>query len=192
MNVLMVGQKKKPENIETEKIHLSMLGKGSPGITSEIGESLAQAAAVCLEDQKHSPGTELSIDGDFCGVFLLLWDAVTNQMRMSLADMQEATELGACGVAVLLVEKLTSLRVVQRAYKGTGFDYWLGSEDDIGELFQGKKRLEVSGILRGNESTLRARVLKKLIQTDQSDDMGLPAVVVVVEFSAPRSRVVNK
>lgn len=68
----------------------------------------------------------------------------------------------------------------------------MGSGDDTGELFQGKKRLEVSGILRGNEATLRARVQQKLRQTDRSDVVGLPAVVVVVEFSAPRSRVVEK
>lgn len=119
----MVDQKKELEKTKTEAIHLNQLSKGSPGITSAIGESLAQAAAVCLEDQEHSPGTELIIDGDFRKVFLLLWNGVTNQMRRSLADMQEATELGACGVAVLLVEKLTQLRVALRAYKGTGFDY---------------------------------------------------------------------
>jgi hypothetical protein len=188
----MVKQRKETEKFKAEEIHLNILRKGSKGVTSAIGESLAQAAAVCLEDQEHSPGTELRIDGDFSGVFFLLWDCVSNQIRRSLADMQEATEWGACGVAILLVEKLTSLRVVQRSYKGTGFDYWLGKEDDIEELFQGKKRLEASGILRGTEATIRARVKKKLMQTDQSDGIGLPALVVVVEFSAPRSRLVEK
>ncbi len=188
----MVDETTELEKTERQEINLNRLSAGSLGITSAIGETLAQAAAVCLEDQEHSPGAKLSIDGDFEEVFLLLWNSVTGQMKSSLADMQEATELGACGVAVLLVEKLTSLRVVERARKGTGFDYWLGGEDDIDELFQGKKRLEVSGILRGNVTTLQARTQRKVRQTDRSDYLGLPAVVVVVEFSAPRSRIVNK
>ena len=51
--------------------------------------------------------------------------------------------------------------------------------------------VKVSGILRGNETRLRARVNEKLKQTDQSAGV-LPAVVVVVEFSTPRSRMVEK
>ena len=68
----------------------------------------------------------------------------------------------------------------------------MGTEGDVGELFQGKKRLEVSGILRGNEANLKARVKEKVRQTNRSDQIGLPAIVVVVEFSSPRSRVIKK
>lgn len=186
-----MGPQREPEKINTQTLHLSLLSEGGPGVTCAFGESLAQAAAVCLETQAHSPGTALSIDGDFEGAVSLLWNRVTNQMRRTLADIQEATELGACGVAILLIESLTSLRVMERACKGTGFDYWLGTEDSSGALFQGKKRLEVSGILRGDEARLRARVKEKLRQTDQSASV-LPAVVVVVEFSTPRSRLVER
>lgn len=175
--------------METEEIHLGSLKKGTPGITPEVGGSLAQAAAVCLEKQKHTSGKEMRIDGDFKSMFMVFWEEVTQQMRLCWADFQDATEWGACGMAVLLVERLASLTVVERAYKGGGFDYWLGADD--GSLFQRKKRLEVSGILQGNEGDIRYRVGRKLRQTDRSRTE-LPAVVVVVEFGEPRSRIVQK
>jgi hypothetical protein len=47
----------------------------------------------------------------------------------------------------MLIRQLTQFTVIERSRKGTGFDYWLGSEDEAGELpFQNKVRLEVSGI----------------------------------------------
>jgi len=43
--------------------------------------------------------------------------------------------------------------VIERSRKGTGFDYWLGSADEVGELpFQNKVRLEVSGIGKADDS----------------------------------------
>jgi hypothetical protein len=47
------------------------------------------------------------------------------------------------------VLELTDYTIVERACKGTGFDYWLGDEDD--DLFQWKARLEISGILKGTK-----------------------------------------
>jgi hypothetical protein len=39
--------------------------------------------------------------------------------------------MGAVGVAVLLSKQLTGFTVIQRSRKGTGFDYWLGDEDEL-------------------------------------------------------------
>ncbi len=39
-----------------EEMHLNTLKKGTPGITAVFGQCLAEAAAVCLEDQGHSAG----------------------------------------------------------------------------------------------------------------------------------------
>jgi hypothetical protein len=91
---------------------------------------------------------------------------------------------------VLIIENLTPLTVVQRSYKGPGFDFWLGEKNDD-ELFQGKKRLEVSGILKGDEKTIDYRIKSKLKQTERSDGV-LPAYAIVVEFSIPRSRILGK
>ena len=40
-----------------------------------------------------------------------------------------------------IVASLTDYHIVQRSYKGTGFDYWLGLKKD--PLFQNAARLEV-------------------------------------------------
>jgi hypothetical protein len=48
-------------------------------------------------------------------------------------------------------------------------------------------RLEVSGIRKGSRSQINARVKQKTYQTLASDAQGLPAYIIVVEFSRPIS-----
>ena len=99
----------------------------------------------------------------------------------------------AYGVAILLILQLTTLTVIERSRKGTGFDYWLGSQDSTTMLpFQRMARLEVSGIRKGNRSQIKARVKQKTEQTGVSDAEGLPAYIIVVEFSRPISVVSAK
>lgn len=100
--------------------------------------------------------------------------------------MEEATEYGAVGIAILLLLRHTEHAVLKRARKGTGFDYWLGSADE--HPFQHKARLEVSGLLKGSASKLRARVRQKVEQTKLSA-RPLPAYIVVVEFGTPQCAV---
>ncbi|HXG11135.1 MAG TPA: hypothetical protein VNK04_15350 [Gemmataceae bacterium] len=129
-------------------------------------------------------------DGAFRAEFCIEWSLdVTEAMRRYWADPEETTEQGAYGVAILLVRALTGLTVVERARKGMGFDWWLGSDD---RLFQGKARLEVSGIRAGSLRRINSRVKAKIRQTEQSDTSGLPAYIVVVEFGTPRARVVRR
>ena len=72
--------------------------------------------------------------------------------------MQEATEWGACGVAILVVNQVTGKVVIERSKKGTGFDYWLGDNDDGDSLpFANSARLEVSGILTGTKAQIASR-----------------------------------
>ncbi len=115
----------------------------------------------------------------------LEWSPVDDQQRRTYADMQEATELGACGVAILVVREATAKVVVERSKKGTGFDYWLGDNaDDDGPLFGGKTRLEVSGILTGTQSQIDSRMKQKKGQIAPSDHVA-PGFVAVVEFGTP-------
>lgn len=100
--------------------------------------------------------------------------------------MEEATEYGAVGLAILLVLRHTEHTVLKRARKGTGFDYWLGPADR--HPFHHKARLEVSGLLKGSAATIRARVRQKVEQTKLSART-LPAYIVVVEFSTPQCAV---
>jgi len=176
---------------QLEELHLNALKEGTPGITQAFGEGLAQAASVCLEDQRHSSGDQMNVDGDFNRVYAMSWDTTTEQMRQCWADPEVATEHGAYGIASLLVPRLTDLTVIQRSRKGTGFDFWLGPEGDPAPLFQKKARLEVSGIRNGTKAIIQSRVRQKLEQIGRSDGP-LPALVIVVEFGEPRSRVIKK
>ena len=159
-----------------------------PGITLAHGRFLGEAAAVCLEAQQHNPGATLQVDhgagNDSCR---LSWQQCTEQQVRCHNDFQEATEFGACGIAIELVRELTGLVVVLRSRKGTGFDYWLGHSGD--ESREPKARLEVSGILNGNDALIRSRLRAKLAQMEQSIESGLPGYVAILSFSAPEARV---
>lgn len=175
---------------KNRSIFLNALAKGTPGISKTVGACLAEAGAVCLDSRGHSSGVELKVVGCFSGTYSVHWQSVTDQMRRSWNDLEVTTENGAYCVAVLLILELTDYTVIERSRKGTGFDYWLGKNGSL--LFQDKARLEVSGIGKGDDNDINTRVNKKIMQTNRSDGMGLPAYVVVVEFSSPLSRVEKK
>lgn len=171
---------------------LTELAKGLIGITQAFGQMLAEAAAICFEDQNHTSGAQLEIHGAFQGEYQVFWQRVTDQMIRCYNDEQSTTELGAYGIAFLLILDLTGCTVIERSRRGTGFDYWLGiAEESSGLPFQNKERLEVSGIRCGDSTLIKARVNQKLKQVEQSKNTSLPALIVVVEFSAPMSQVVR-
>jgi len=151
---------------------------------------MAQAAVVCLDHQAHTSAVHLVVDGNFTATFSLSWsEEVTEAKRRFWNDLEDATQQGAYAVAILLIRALTGITVIERSRKGTGFDWWLGTEDN---LFQGKARLEVSGILRGTTRRINSRIKARMGQTRQSDHLALTSYVVVMEFGTPRSRVVQR
>lgn len=177
--------------VPPHEIVLMSLEEGCPALTPDRGRSLAEAAAVCLESVGHGLQADLFVNAnDAPSVYTILRPDVTQQMRLCYNDPEEATEQGACAVAILLVRGLTGLTIVEQSRKGTGFDYWLGSEGE--SPFQNKARLEVSGIRVGDESTVKTRVGQKLRQARRSDALRLPAYVVVVLFSRPMAQVVAR
>ena len=143
---------------------------------------------MCLENREHRTGVTLHITGVQAHQFPMDWPAIDDQARRSHNDLQEATERGASGIAILVVCDLTGMIVVERSKKGPGFDYWLGDEDDD-ELFQRKARLEASGLLVASRSRMQARVRQKREQVRRSDHLA-PGYVAVVEFGTPIACVV--
>ena len=105
---------------------------------------------------------------------------------------REPAEYGACAIGILIAVQLTGLSRVERSVKGTGIDFWLVDNSDERGIFQHPARLEASGIFRGTEPMIKARVNQKLAQTKPTDSFGLPAYVAVVEFSSPEARFVGK
>lgn len=181
-----------------------------PGVGRGKGVDLARAAAVCLESQGHKPGVELAVRGYADAVYRLTWTPATAQDRRTYPDTNKTTGDGAEAIAVLLASKEIGYTVALTSPIGTGVDYWLGDRDrssasDV-ELKQTdelsillgdpslvvKKRMEVSGIRRGDDREVRRRTREKLSQTDPSDDTGLPAYAVVVEFGTPLVEITEK
>src|SRR5690349_14581170 len=118
------------------KLHLLALAEGMPGLTVAWGTTLAEAASVCLEERGHQIGIALNLTGLKTGQYPMEWQAVDEQVRRCYNDLQVATELGAYGIAILIIKDITGKVVVERSKKGTGFDYWVGDEDD-NTLFRG-------------------------------------------------------
>jgi hypothetical protein len=168
------------------------LKAGDFGLTQACGSVLAEAAAFCLYQHKHPTPVVFTVNGDMSQSGFLVWDAVTQQHGATYADLPEATELGACGIAILIATRITGVQFVQRSVRAPGVDYWLGDGPDDHGLLQRKARLEVSGILEGREAEIRRRLKQKLAQTGPSNSTSLPAYVAIVEFSAPQTRFVKK
>jgi hypothetical protein len=167
-------------------LNLNILHDGSStGLSVRYGGFLAEAASVCLESHNHSLRIPFDVDGDLKESYELIREEVNQSAANSFADLEEATQFGAMGVAVLMIYDLTSWKV-KRSWKGTGFDFWVGY-DEAGSPFQNKLRLEISGDLTGSINELQTRLKQKLNQTSKSDSLEIPACAVIVEFSSPKS-----
>lgn len=150
---------------------------------------MAEAAAVCLDDCGHHTPVPLTVDGDESRIYDLEWAPIGDQARRAWADEQRTTEEGAYGIAILVVSTIRGHAALGRSMRGTGFDYWLGESTSV--PFARKARLEVSGIRRGSNSTVSARIKQKSRQVSASS-WGLPGIVVVVEFGTPLAMVVDQ
>ena len=159
------------------------------GLSPRLGAAMAEAASACLDDCGHAMPARLAVEGEEECEFDLVWLEVDDQIRRTWADEQYATEQGAYGIAILVVRAIRGLTVLERSRKGTGFDYWMGEATD--PLFTDKARLEISGIRRGADHIVAARVKQKVGQISASSGR-LRGIVVVVEFSTPLARVVDQ
>ena len=171
-----------------ESLDLRELGDGTmAGLSCEVGASLAQAGAVCLESQHHKPGVELVITGRLAGRHPLDWESSDDQARRTWRNEIDATENGAAGVAVLMARRLLGYVVTSRSRHGTGFDYWLGRDIDSDPI-QDEVRLEVSGIRYGTSAAVARRVREKLGQMTRGK-VPAPGYAIVVEFGRPTATV---
>lgn len=177
--------------VELTLLNLNDLSAGNiPAITPAMGAALAEAGAVCLESQGHGPGVRLTVRGYRDGGYTLDWQPVSSQARdLAYNEAERATEVGALGIAVLVAQAETGYAVMEPSRRGTGFDYWLGETSDNGIVYTAG--LEVSGVRRGDETVIRARVREKLRQANrrEREHPDLAIYVIVVEFGRPLAEV---
>lgn len=173
-----------------KKINLSFLEDGKAGLSPRMGGFLAEAASVCFDHHAHPKNLLLQSTGHYNETYEVTCTDLNEHSRGSFADIQEATEYGACGVAIAIVKTETPF-ITKRSYKGTGFDYWLGVNTE-GFPFQEASRLEVSGLINGTGSQVAIRLSDKLEQMKVSDHMGLPGIAIIIEFSKPLSKTATR
>lgn len=169
-------------------LNLSDLGTGDiPAITPAVGNSLAEAASVCLESEGHNPGIPLTVRGDKENSYALTWKPASAQAQLSWNDPDDATEKGAVGIAILVAKEELGYSIIRQSWKGTGFDYWMG--DKSAEGFINKAGLEISGIRHGDDGAVGARVRQKLRQASRRGNSRLRTYAIVIEFSRPLAEV---
>ncbi len=161
-------------------------------LTKATCENFSEAAAVCLEYNKHKQGVSFSINGDLEGIFQLSWCEVTEQMFASKDDYIYTAEHGAYCLAMLIIQHKTEYNVVRQARRRTGFDYYLAKKEAELPFQSNDARLEVSGILKGTNGQINQRLNEKIEQTKQSDSHKTPAFAIVVEFNNPTSKVAKR
>lgn len=161
--------------LETEEHHF---------LTVAAGINFAHAASVCLESQGHAVQVDICGEGHYIKNYSSTRCEVTEQMKRTWGDEEYTTEQGAYGVALLVASKELNVKAIEKSRKKTGIDYWLGTRDNF--LFQKKVRLEVSGIRNGPDSMIRTRFAEKMGQSEKSDAIKLPALIVIVEFNRPK------
>lgn len=156
------------------------------------GAVFAQVASYCLENNGHELEVNLTVSGDYSEAYILVRQEISNSARKFNQDDQRSAEFGAYGISALLAPKLIQMTIIEASKKGTGFDFWLGpvaftdkgspDYENANKYFQNKARLEVSGIMKGNQSSINSRVKEKLKQIEPTDDTPYPGFVSVVEF----------
>ena len=173
---------------------LEDLKRGYPGLDKDTGGSHRIAAMICLDSQKHVSGVNCEMKSlkETTSMLRLSWnEAVTQQMKNTWYDRREASEMGAAGLAILVILAFTEYTVLRRMDidEKTGMDYWLSKNANVGNLtenfLKGDARLEVAGRRSASTGTIRDIVQSKLKRSTKSDETGTPAYVIVMEFSRP-------
>jgi len=177
-----------------KKIFLESLGDGIPVIPDEAVGFYKQNCMVCFHSQGHVSGVKLVTyyrDGNH--IFEVCWlGNVTNQLIRAYAELRRATDYAACAIALLLIRELTEFTGIEQSCIGSTIDYYLVPQDrDDILLFNHAARLEVSGILKENENnTVDNRIAAKIRRL--KGESSLPAFIVIVEFSKPWSKMVER
>lgn len=172
--------------MESGEITIKDMNARHPGLKSPVAECYYVAACVCL-DRHHTSPVTVSVEGPRAiAAVRLVWEATDEATRAAWANELDATEAGAYAVVIAAVEMQTGMVAVRRAEARSGADYYIGPLGAGREDLEDCVRLEVSGLDRGTDGALRARLARKLRQaSDGASDV--PAMAGVFGFLLKRS-----
>lgn len=146
-----------------------------PAINPEL---FLEPTRACLKEFHEPSRTRLTIDReDEEETAVIEWDAPLASTSTSM-QREDLVELGAVGMACLLLSQWSELRITDVAQRGHGPDYWLGKEQGDHDLY-----LEVSGTDRQD---LSARAEQKLRQL-RRNPYRKGGYVAVSRFIEPRA-----
>ena len=159
------------------------LASRHPGVTNALGSTYTEAASVCL-DRHHVSPVDISIDQN--GIMqhaTAYWARTDERTRGAWANEIDATEAGAYGIALAVVEISVRMVALRRAETRTGADYYVGPPDAAADDLENWLRLEVSGLDGGDEYAVRQRLREKIRQALRGVS-NLPALAAVIGFRA--------
>lgn len=153
------------------------------GLTEPVCLSFAEAAAVAL-DRHHAPPADFNVTAeDGPGLRALAWTVSSARARAAWNNTDDATRDGAYAIAAAAVEAEMGLFAIGRADTRTGADYYFAPAQAAD--LETAVRVEVSGVDRGGEGEVKARLKRKLKQA-QAGKSDLPAAACIVAFKARR------
>ena len=166
---------------EKATMRLDSLHKRHVGLTPALGETLYEAASVCLDRHHSSPVEFQVLCNDKTNTKYIEFQKPDTRMLNAWANDIDTTENGAYGVSLAALEVEQDLVAIRRAEKLTGADWYIApigaTTDDLETCF----RLEVSGVDGGGRSVVEARLRQKVEQTKRGAS-NLPAIASVVGF----------
>ena len=171
-------------------LNVDDLTEDIPALTRSFAGLMQEAIVMCLEHSGHASG----VNGDLRDLenriadVEIKWNGhYSERIQRAFGTVRNAVERAGEGIAFLTVLALTEYTVIERSSIGDGIDFWLGRNEDFDAFgFQRDARLEVKGISSAKEDSVIIREVRKGIeQTKRSDHTGLPAYVIVAEFSRP-------
>jgi hypothetical protein len=164
-------------------MHVTDLHTRHPTLTQALGESLSEAAIVCL-DRHHEPPVPMGIHcNSKWEVHEVRYSKPDVRTKRAYANETDTTELGAYAVSLAAVETLTGLVAVSRAETLTGADWYLSPGGAELIDLEAQVRIEISGTDRGDSNEIAQRLKKKLSQA-AAGLSNLPALASVVGFKA--------
>lgn len=166
-----------------KELQLHDLSQRHRGVSLGIGTSYAEAACVCL-DRHHAPSVDFKItDAGAASTGRASWSPADDSLKAAWNNDIDATEAGACALALAAIEHCRGMFAVRRAETRTGADYYLDAPSaEIVDL-ETSKRLEISGVDKGSASAVRTRLKQKLDQA-RTGASNVPAIACVVGFAA--------
>jgi len=169
-------------------VDLRDLSACGPLLTRRAREYFGEVASFCLRQARpKGPVTIRFAAASADRELVVAVHAITQAMRRTYGDHQDATEHGAYGVALLLAATEMRMQFAGRCYKGPGFDFLLAPPGqlsvDANDIFADNWGLEATGILRGGEREIsdRFRIKRKQVAVAARSRRIL---IAVVEFSS--------